>query len=201
MGYRSQLVFSWQGRMCIPFEEVLLSCGLFLPAALNLQHQHLSVPPELVLGAQDSYLAGRRRPRTELAAARAHGNSMTRLDVRNGDFVLFERIDPATDITGQTVVIEKVGDEEGFGSLALKNVVVVRPRTAYLDTFENEIDWNNPEIVLRSANRKFPARDLDSTGIYRAHGFFRRAVSPDLAYLVDSEDLRRVVEGTEIEPE
>lgn len=136
-----------------------------------------------------------------MAAARAHGDSMIDLGVTHGDFVLFERVALGTVVAGETVVIGKEGDEEGFGSWALKKLVVVHPRMTYHDSIGSEIDWDDPVIVLHSRNRKFLAQDLDPTGKYRVHGRFLRALSPDQARLVDSEAVRRLVEGAEIDPD
>lgn len=201
MGYRDRRVHVWNDNVCFPFNSPLVSCGLYLPVALNTQDQHVVVPPEVHKGEKDRFPYRYKRDRSRVFAARARGNSMTGIDVKDGDIVLFERVDPGTGVANQYVLIEKVGEEEGFGSWALKKLAVERPRLTYNDPLGNEIDWDEPEIVLHSRNPKFPARDLDPTGQYRVHGIFLRNLPPDQTFLVDSDDVRRLDEGTEIDPD
>ena len=65
--------------------------------------------------------------RAGLAAAWVHGDSMIYRGVYNGDLAIFQRYDFDYLYNDSVVVIEKVGDEEGFGAWALKKLVIKPP--------------------------------------------------------------------------
>ena len=118
-GERDQ-AFQWKDRVYAPFHTLRISCGLFLPAAPELVDSYLEVPDGFTLGIEDNYVGDFRLVRKTLHAARSHGDSMIDSNVRDGDIVVFERWEFEYVENGQTVVIEKMGDEEGYGSWALK---------------------------------------------------------------------------------
>jgi hypothetical protein len=99
--------------------------------------------------------------------------------------------------SGKIVVIEKVGEEEGFGAWALKKLVIERPRSSRRSEYEDEIDWDDPVVVLHSYNPLVSPNRLDPSGQYRVHGIFLRSLRRHDASFVDSETIRRIVTGEE----
>lgn len=128
------------------------------------------MPPDFRYGVRDRYVGGVRMHRARLAAARVHGDSMIYRDVFDGDIAIFQRSDFDYVENGKVVVIEKVGEEEGLGAWALKKLVIERPRSSHRSEYEDEIDWDNPVIVLHSYNPRVSSRRLDPSGQYRVHG-------------------------------
>jgi hypothetical protein len=47
------------------------------------------------------------------------------------------------------VVVERIGEEEGFGSWALKKIVIKRPRSSFLSEYGDEVDWKYLFTSLR----------------------------------------------------
>jgi hypothetical protein len=68
--------------------------------------------------------------------------------VFNEGIVIFQRYDFDFQ-NGKVVVIEKMGEEEGFGAWVLKKLIIALPRSSYRSEYEDEIDWDDPVIVLR----------------------------------------------------
>ena len=95
------------------------------------------------------------------------------------------------------MVVEKIGEEEGFGAWALKKLFIRRPRSSYQSEYGDEIDWNDPEIVLYSYNPRVPPSRLDPSGQYRVHGILLRSMRRYDVTLVESEVIRRLVTGEE----
>jgi hypothetical protein len=96
---------------------------------------------------------------------------------------------------GMVVVIEKVGEEEGWGAWALKKLIVELPRSSHRNEYEDHIDWYDPEIVLRSYNPRVSPRQLDPSGQYRIHGVLRRSLPRQDATLMDSDMIRCLANG------
>jgi len=70
----------------------------------------------------------------------------------------------ATVENGKVVVIEKVGEEEGFGTWSLKRLVIERPRSSTRNEFGEEIDGDNPVVMLYSYNPQVKPWQLDPSG-------------------------------------
>ena len=118
-------------------------------------------------------------------------------DIFHGDLTIFQRYDFDYVQNGKIVVIEKVGEEEEFGAWALKKLVIKQPRSFHQSEYGDEIDWNNPEIVLYSYNSRVPPSRLCPSGEYRVHGIFLRSMRRHDVTLVDSDVIRRLAMGEE----
>jgi hypothetical protein len=91
---------------------------------------------------------------------------------------------------GKVVVIEKVGEEEGFGAWSLKRLVIEQPRSFTRNEFGEEIDGGNPVVVLYPYNPQVRPWQLDPSGRYRIRGVLLRSLRPEDVCLVDSEKIR-----------
>jgi hypothetical protein len=171
--------------------------GPILVRIADWVEQHVELPPDFRHGVRDRYVGGVRMHRDRLAAARVHGDSMIYRDVFDGDIAIFQRSDLDYVENGKVVVIEKVGEEEGVGAWALKKLVIERPRSSHRSESEDEIDWDNPVIVLHSYNPRVRPRRLDPSGQYRVHGIFLRSLRRHDASFVDSDRIRRIATGEE----
>jgi len=128
--------------------------------------------------------------RARLASARIHGDSMIDRNILHGDIAVFQCGDVESLQNGRVVVIEKVGEEEGYGAWALKKLVIERPRSFNRNEYD-QIDWDDPIITLYSFNKRVSSWRLDPSGRYRVHGIFLRCVRRHDASLVDSDVIRR----------
>jgi hypothetical protein len=186
-------VFRFNGRVYVPFNTAGLSAGPFVVASLNLVEQHVELPPK--------FLLYRHLPvqldRAGLAAAWVHGNSMIERDILDGDLAIFQRYDFDYLQNGKIVVVEKIGEEEGFGAWTLKKLVIKRPRSSHGSEYGDEIDWDDPEIVLYSYNPQILPSVLGRPGEYRVHGVFLRSIRRHEVTLVESDVIRRLVTGEE----
>ena len=117
--------------------------------------------------------------------------------VLDGDLAIFQRYDFNYLQNGKIVVVERIGEEEGFGAWALKKFVIKRPRSSHQSEYEDEIDWNDPEIVLYSYNPQIRPSQLDRSGQYRVHGIFLRSMRRHDVTLVESDVIRRLATGEE----
>lgn len=113
------------------------------------------------------------------------------------DIVIFQREEYAALDNGRIVIIEKIGEEEGYGAWALKKIVIEKPRSSERDEYGEERDWNDPIIKLESSNPRVHPWHVDSSGQHRVRGVFRRRLSRDEVRLVDSQDICRRVFGLE----
>jgi hypothetical protein len=195
MGQEVDEVFSWNDRIYVPFHTARLAAGPFLPVSPDWVDRYLVLPPALYHGVRDRYVDGIRMPRTRLAAAQVHGDSMICRDVFHGDIVLFQRVAKGQSGRGKIVVIEKVGEEEGLGAWALKKLVIERGRLSRQNEYQDETDWDDPVVVLRSYNPRIGPARLDPDGRYRVHGVFLRSLRAHDANFVDSDVIRRRVAG------
>jgi hypothetical protein len=187
-------VYRLNGCWYVPCHAVRLAAGPFLSASPNWVKQHVELPPDFLL---DRHLGGVRMDRAGLAAALVHGDSMIYRDVYDGDIAIFQRYEFDYLQNGKVVVIERLGEEEGFGAWALKRLVIERPRSSHRNEYEDEIDWDDPVIVLHSYNPHVSPRRLDPSGRYRVHGILRRSLRRHDATFVDSDMIRRLVTGEE----
>jgi len=169
-------VYQWKGHLCVPFSSVLLAGGPFLPASLHVVEQHLILPPGFEFGLKDRSVGGIARARKTLVAARLYGDSMIGAGFSDGDIVILQREEFGDLDHERIVVIERCGDEENYGSWALKKIIIRKPRQAGRDEYGEQRDWNDPIIQLESYNRKIKPWTLDPSGQYRVHGVFRRTV-------------------------
>jgi SOS-response transcriptional repressor LexA len=111
-------------------------------------------------------------------------------DIYDGDTVILQRSGFEYVENGKVVVIEKVGEEEGFGAWILKRLVIKRPRSSTRNEFGDEIDGDNPVVVLYSYNPQVSPWQLDPHGRYRIRGVLLRSLRPEDFRLVDSEEIR-----------
>ena len=102
---------------------------------------------------------------------------------------------------GRILVVEKVGDEEGWGAWSLKRLVVEQPRSFSLNEFGEELDWEDPVVVLRSHNRRVSPWQLNPSGRYKIRGVLLRWLHPEDVRLVESESLQLAVADEKILPE
>jgi len=116
-------------------------------------------------------------------------------DVLHGDIFIFQRGLTGSVRNGHIVVIEKVGEEEGLGAWALKKLVVEKPRTYRLSEYDDEINWDDPVVVLHSYNQSVRPARLDASGRYRVHGVFLRSLRAEDARFVDVEMVRQIATG------
>jgi SOS-response transcriptional repressor LexA len=70
-------------------------------------------------------------------------------DILDGDLAIFQRYDFPDLQHGKIVVVERIGEEEGFGSWALKKIVIKRPRSSFLSEYGDEVDWKYLFTSLR----------------------------------------------------
>jgi SOS-response transcriptional repressor LexA len=105
--------YRWKGSFYVPFHSAPLAAGLFLSASPNWVEQHVELQSDFLL---DRYLGGIGMDQAGLAAARVQGDSTIDRSVINGDIVIFQRYDFDLQ-NGKVVVIEEMGEEEGFLSL------------------------------------------------------------------------------------
>lgn len=59
------------------------------------------------------------------------------------------------------MVIEKVSEDEGFGSWALKKLEIARIRSSNRNEYDDEIEWNDSAIELHSYNSSISPSRLD----------------------------------------
>lgn len=118
---------------------------------------------------------------------------MTWRGIRNRDVVLIQRLEFPYAENGRIVVIERLGEEEGMGAWALKKLVFAKSRSSRRNEFEEELDFENPSVILRSHNPEFGPRVLDPSGRYHVRGVLLRSLPSDEVRLVDSSVLRETV--------
>lgn len=172
------------GRLYVPFHNIPVAAGPFLPPSIDSIEQHLELPPE------NEFSHGVRGRYRYLSAAEVCGDSMVFRDINDGDTVIFQRSGFEYVENGKVVVIEKVGEEEGFGSWSLKRLVVEQPRSSSRNEFGEEIDGDNPVVVLYSYNPLVRPWQLDPSGRYRIRGVLLRSLRPEDVRLVDSDEVR-----------
>lgn len=158
---------------------------------MDFIEHHLQLARDSGWGIRDRVVGGDSLFRKGLCAARVHGDSMILRDIMHGNIVIFQSRNLESLQNGKVEVIEKVGDEEGTGAWALKKIRIKRPTGIERNEMGDEIDWEDPVIVLHSYNTRISPLDLDPTGRYRVHGRLLRCLPAHSAVFVDSETLRR----------
>jgi|ERR1039457_973848 hypothetical protein len=101
-------VYSWNGRFYVPFHSVPVAAGPFLPPSINSVEQHLELP------AENEFRHNIRMRCRHLSAARVRGHSMMYRDIC--DVIVFQRSGFEYVEHDKVVVIERIGEEEGFGA-------------------------------------------------------------------------------------
>ena len=190
------------GSLYVPFHSVPIAAGPFLSPSMDWVEQHLQLPPEQEFrhGIRDQYVNGRRTHRRHLAAARVQGDSMMDRGICDGYVIVFQHSGIESVEHGRILVVEKVGEEEGWGAWSLKRLIVEQPRSSSLNEFEEEIDWQDPVVTLRSHNRRISPWQLDPSGRYRIRGVLLRWLRPEDVHLVESENLQLAVADEKILP-
>jgi len=184
-------VYHRKGRIYVPFHNILVAAGPFLPPSFDSIEQHLELPPE------HEFSHNIRGRYGYLSAARVRGDSMIFRDIYDGDTVIFQRSGFEYVENGKVVVIEKVGEEEGSGAWSLKRLVIEQPRSSTRNEFGEEIDGNNPLVVLYSYNPQVRPWQLDPSGRYRIRGVLLRSLRPEDVHLVDSDGIRPAIPDEE----
>ena len=166
------------GDSYVPYMSSPVSAGPFLPPSVNFVDGYLKVT-ELKFAIQDHCVGTVRTFRQGLAADTFHGDSMIGDNIRHGDTGVFEQKEFDYILAGKPALIEKVGDEEGTGAWAIKNIVINEERSYTQNDFDDIINWDDPVIVLRSSNPRVPAWALDRFGPYRVRGYLVRVLRPE----------------------
>ena len=111
-------------------------------------------------------------------------------DIHDGDVIIFQHSGFEYVENGKIVVIERVGEEEGFGAWSLKRLVIEQPRASHQNEFGEEIDGDNPVVVLYSYNPQIKPWQLHPAGQYRIRGVLLRSLRPEGVRLMDSDEIR-----------
>lgn len=126
---------------------------------------------------------------------------MIDLGIYDGDVVIFQHSGFEYVEHGRILVVEKVGEEQGWGAWSLKRLIIERHRSSRVDEFEQEIDWEEPVVTLRSHNRRINPWQLDRSGQYRIRGALLRWLHPEDIHLVESESLHLAMANQAISPQ
>jgi hypothetical protein len=189
-GRRMFQMYRYDNHWYAPCHERRLAAGPFLPSSLNWSEKHVKLGSEFRLVR---YVGGARIERAGLAAAWVRGNSMNGHGICDGNLVIFQRFEFDHLHNNNIVVVERLGEEEGFGSWALKKIVIRWPRAGLYGECGEPIHWNDPEIVLYSRNTTVSPHKLDPTGQYAVRGLYRRALADHEVRTMDSEILEYLV--------
>jgi hypothetical protein len=79
-----------------------------------------------------------------------------------------------------------------MGAWTLKHLVLDQPSSSDRNELGDELEFENPSILLRSHSPQFRSWLLDPSGQYRVRGVLLRSIRPDRVHLVESNMLRRV---------
>jgi hypothetical protein len=107
--------------------------------------------------------------------------------IYNGQKILMQDFDSVQQ--GATVVIERCGDYENSAAWILKQIYIERPRISIVNDLGDELDSDDPILVVRSANPTFQASQLDPRGQYRIRGIVLRSLWPEDYRLIDAATL------------
>jgi Peptidase S24-like len=153
------------------------------------------LPPEQEFrhGVRDLYLNALRTHRRHLAAARVQGDSMIDRGIEDGHVIVFQHSGFDSVEHNRILVVEKVGEEEGWGAWSLKRLIVEQGRSSSRNEFGDEIDWKEPVLTLRSHNCRINPWQLDGDGQYRIRGVLLRCLHPEEVDLMETESLQFVV--------
>jgi hypothetical protein len=186
-------VYRWNGWPYVPSHRVPLAAGPFLTARPDWIEQYVALPPDFWIGIRDGTARN-------LSAARVSGESMKDFGVLDRDIVIFERSRFSSLDNRHTLVIEKIGEEEGYGAWCLKKLNIVRGRSFTRNEFGDDIDSDNPILELHPADLRYLPWTLDPLGRYRIHGVYRRKLSPGEVRLVDANVIREVAQAGHARP-
>lgn len=125
---------------------------------------------------------------------------MIDLGIYDGYVIVFQHSGSEEVKHGRILVVEKVGEEQGWGAWSLKRLIVERPRLSRLDEFKEEIDWEEPVLTLYSHNRRIKPWQLDPSGLYRSRGALLRSLHPEDVHLVESESLHLAMANETLRP-
>lgn len=126
---------------------------------------------------------------------------MIDLGIYDGYVIVFQHSGSEDVKDGKVLVVEKLGEEQGWGAWSLKGLIVERPRLSRVDEFKEEIDWEEPVLTLRSHNRRIKPWQLDPSGRYRSRGALLRSLHPEDVHLVESESLHLAMANETLRPE
>src|SRR5262249_22220276 len=139
--------------------------------------------------------------RRHLAAAQVQGDSMIDHGIYDGYIIVFQRTGFESVEHGRILVVEKVGEEEGWGSWSLKRLIVEQPRSSNLSEFGEEINWEDPVLAPCPNIRRISPWQLARSGQYRIRGVLQRWLPPEDCDLVESESLQLAVADELLLPE
>jgi hypothetical protein len=192
---RRDQVVSFGGDSYVQYLSNRVSAGPFLPSSRLSVESYLRVSS--VLGINDHFVGGKKTFRPGLVAARFHGDSMIGDDIYHGDIGIFQQWHFEYIDSGKIVLIEKVGEEEGTGALAVKRIVIRHGRSRTPSDVSHNIDWDSPIIEVISSNPLIKPSQLDPSRQYRVRGYLLRVVRPESVELIDSEDLMSAIEQSQ----
>ena len=181
---RLDQVYQLNGCLYVPYHNILVAAGPFLPPSFDSIEQHLRLPP------QHQFSQGIGGREQHLSAARVREDSMKDQEIYDGDFIILQRSGFEHVENRKVVVIEKAGEEEGCGAWSLKILVIEQRRSFSRNDFGEEIDGDDPVVVLYSSNPLVRPWQLDPSGRYRIRGVLRRSLRHEDVQLVDSERFR-----------
>ena len=191
-------IIPYEGREYVGLHEVPLAAGPFLLPSFHSIEICAELPPEKEFrhGIRYRQVNGLLVPVTKIFAARVRGDSMINKAVYHGDIAFFLHSEFEHVDHGKILVIEKLGDEEGFGAWSLKRLIIEKPKSFRRNEFDEEIDWEEPEVlVLRSHNPQVNPWRLDGRGRYRVRGIFLGSRRSREIRLVDAETILRHAAG------
>jgi hypothetical protein len=186
-GRDERKVYRYDGHWYIPCEIAPLAAGPFFPVSRSSVEKYVKLPSEFLI---HRYSDAVRMDQAGIAAAWVHGNSMIDKGIFDGNLAIFQRYEFGYLYHNNIVVIERVGEDEGFGAWALKKLVIKPHQSAHQNQDDEPISWNDPEVVLYSYNSCIYPYRLNSRGEYRVHGLFRRSLPFDEVIRVDSDFIR-----------
>jgi len=188
LGYDS---LEFNGCLYAPLHRIEVAAGPFLPDSFDSIEHYLELPRESRFrhGVRDRYDSGYRLPRRGLGAAKVCGDSMVQHGVYDGQTVLFQSHDFESVENGRAVVIERIGEGENAGSWILKELRIERPRICIVNDLGDELDSDDPVLIIRSANSSIRPSELDPRGRYRIRGVILRSLWSEDFHLVDIHDV------------
>ena len=189
-------VYSFNNLIYAPFHSARLAGGIFFPESTDSIDEYAELPPEreFRLHIRDKYENGTSTHRTDLACIRLHGDSMIDKNILNNDVIVLGREFTSLE-NNKILVVEKVGQEEDFGSWSLKRLVIERPRSSRLTEFGDETDWESPTVKLYSYNRQIMPFELDRFLEYKVRGIYLRSLRLHEVGFVEPEVIRRLAKG------
>jgi hypothetical protein len=189
-------VHAFDNLIYVPFHSVHLAGGIFFPESTDSIDEYAQLPPEkeFCLHIRDQCKGSVRTHRLDLACVRIYGDSMIDKNILNNNVVVFARDFPYLE-NNRILVVEKAGQEEGFGAWSLKKLVIERPRSTRQTEFGDEIDVESPIVTLYSYNRQISPFALEQSGQYKIRGIYLRSLLFHEVDFVELEEIRRRAKG------